>query len=60
MRIILSLKREISKKEQEMWTESRMGGRDKVERGRVESKEGIHESLSGREQKKKSLLLFRF
>lgn len=35
-----------------MWTESRMGGRDKVERGRVESKEGIHESLSGREQKK--------
>ena len=31
-----------------MWTESGTGGRDKAERGREESKEGIHGSLSGR------------
>lgn len=39
-----------------MWTESGTGGRDKAERGREESKEGIHGSLSGR----KNLFFFSF
>lgn len=51
----MSLKRESSKKEQEMRTERGKGGRD--ERGTVESKEGIHESLSGREQKKSNFII---
>lgn len=40
-----------------MWTESGMGGREKEERGRVVSKEGIHERLSGRKQKKKVIFI---
>lgn len=61
MRIILSLKREREQQERAGDADRKWDGRDKAERGRVESKEGIHERLSGREHKKiKSFLLLGF
>ena len=54
MRIILSLKRESSKTEQGMWTESGIGGRDKAERGgEWNQKKAFMADLVGESKKKK-------